>query len=146
MSPGRILVVNGPNLNLLGRREPDLYGGRTHADLAAELEAAAGRLGCEVSLYQSNSEGELVDHLQRHAPGARGVVFNPGALTHYSYALYDCLRSLSTPVVEVHLTNIHARPEAFRRQTVTGAAATGLISGLGFRGYLLAMEFLLGND
>ena len=146
MSGRRILVVNGPNLNLLGRREPGIYGSGTHAELETLLRQAAAGAGCEVSVFQSNSEGALVDHIQTEAALATGLVINPGALTHYSYTLYDCLRGLTIPVVEVHLTNLHAREEAFRRQSVTAPAAIGIIAGLGFRGYLLAMEYLLGID
>jgi 3-dehydroquinate dehydratase-2 len=137
----RILVVNGPNLNLLGRREPEIYGTRSLADLAKLVRARAKQLGIQVSLYQSNHEGELVDFLQKEAPGAAGIVINPGALSHYSLALYDCLQAVAAPVVEVHISNIHAREE-FRSRSVTARAARGVITGLGFDGYLAAMEYL----
>ncbi|HLQ61932.1 MAG TPA: type II 3-dehydroquinate dehydratase [Candidatus Acidoferrales bacterium] len=139
----RIVVANGPNLNLLGTREPEIYGRRTLADLEKEVRARARQLGCQVVFFQSNSEGELIDRLQKEAPGAAGIVINPAALTHYSYALYDCLRSLAVPALEVHISNPLARPEEFRWRSVTAPAAVGVISGLGFRGYLVAMEFLL---
>jgi 3-dehydroquinate dehydratase-2 len=142
----RIAVVNGPNLNLLGTREPELYGTRTLGELEALCREHAGRLGCELTFFQANSEGALIDHLQSEGRQAGGVILNPAALTHYSYALLDCVRALSVPVVEVHLSNLYARPEPWRRVSVTAPAARGIISGLGFRGYLLAMEFLLGND
>ena len=138
----RIVIVNGPNLNLLGKREPHIYGTRSHADLVKAVRAKAHKLGVEVRVFQSNHEGELIDHLQKEAPGSLGIVINPGALSHYSLALFDCLQSLSLPTVEVHLSNIHAREE-FRSKSVTARAAKGVITGLGFTGYLLAMEYLV---
>ena len=142
----RVLVVNGPNLNLLGGREPDVYGTTTLGDIEALLRRSAAALGCEVVCFQSNSEGAILDFLQREAPGASGIVINPGALTHYSYALYDCLRALAAPAVEVHLSNLHARVEDFRTRDVTAPAAIGVIQGLGPRGYLMAMEYLVDRD
>jgi 3-dehydroquinate dehydratase-2 len=141
----RILIVNGPNLNLLGRREPDIYGTRSLADLMKMVRAKARSLGVQVNAFQSNHEGELIDFLQKQGPGSLGIVINPGALSHYSLALFDCLQSLALPTVEVHISNIHAREE-FRSKTVTGRAARGVITGLGFAGYLLAMEFLIDLD
>lgn len=137
----RIVIVNGPNLNLLGKREPHIYGTRSHADLVKTVRAKARKLGVEVSVFQSNHEGELIDFLQKEAPGSLGIVINPGALSHYSLALVDCLQSLEVPTVEVHISNIHAREE-FRSRSVTARAARGVITGLGFDGYLLAMDFL----
>src|SRR5581483_6573462 len=116
----KLLVVHGPNLNLIGKRE----------------------LKTDVAVFQSNIEGELIDFLQKEGPGADGIVINPGALSHYSLALYDCLQALRIPVVEVHISNIHAREE-FRSRSVTARAARGVIAGLGFDGYLHAMEFLI---
>ena len=136
-----IAVVNGPNLNLLGTREPEVYGTRTIEDLKKLVDAKAKALGWEVSHFQSNDEGEIIDFLQQHAPGSLGVVINPGALSHYSLALYDCLQALALPVVEVHISNIHAREE-FRSRSVTARAAKGVITGLGFAGYEYALEFL----
>jgi 3-dehydroquinate dehydratase II len=138
----RILIVNGPNLNLLGKREPEIYGTRSLADLMKMVRAKARSLGVQVIALQSNHEGELIDFLQKQGPGSLGIVINPGALSHYSLALFDCLQSLALPTIEVHISNIHAREE-FRSKTVTGRAARGVITGLGFTGYLLAMEFLI---
>lgn len=137
----RVVVVHGPNLNLLGKREPHIYGTRSLDDLNQVIRDKAKALGFEVTAFQSNHEGELIDHLQKEAPGAAGVVINPGALSHYSLALYDCLQALGVPVVEVHLSNIHAREE-FRSHSVTARAARGVIMGLGFSGYELALEYL----
>jgi 3-dehydroquinate dehydratase-2 len=137
----RIVLVNGPNLNLLGKREPEIYGTRSLDDLIHTVEAKAKDLGLDVECFQSNDEGEIIDFLQQHAPGSIGIVINPAALSHYSLALYDCLQALALPVVEVHISNIHAREE-FRSRSVTARAAKGVITGLGFTGYELALEFL----
>jgi 3-dehydroquinate dehydratase-2 len=144
----KLLVVNGPNLNLLGTREPDIYGSTTLAEIEAMVRERAAGQGCEVLCFQSNSEGAILDFLQREAPGSAGVVLNPGALTHYSYALYDCLRALTAPVVEVHLSNLHARAQRddFRSRDVTAPAAVGVITGLGPGGYLFALEYLLSRE
>jgi 3-dehydroquinate dehydratase II len=136
-----VVVVNGPNLNLLGKREPDIYGTKSLADLEKMVQAKARSLGIDVSFYQSNSEGEIIDFLQQHGPGSLGIVINPAALSHYSLALYDCLQALALPVVEVHISNIHAREE-FRSRSVTARAARGVITGLGFAGYEMALEYL----
>lgn len=142
----RLLLLHGPNLNLLGRREPGIYGTRTLAEIEEWIREQGRARGCEVECHQSNHEGVLIDLLQERAPACRGVILNAGALTHTSYAIYDCLRALDVPVVEVHLSNIHARPEAFRHQSVTAAAAQGVIAGLGPWGYLFAMEYLIDRD
>ena len=138
----RVLVVNGPNLNLLGKREPHIYGTRTLADLEQMVRSRADELQVEVSFFQGNGDGEIIDFLHREAPGSAGVIINPGALSHYSLALYDCLQALALPVVEVHISNIHAREE-FRSRSVTARAARGVITGLGFDGYRHALEFLV---
>jgi 3-dehydroquinate dehydratase II len=133
-----ILILNGPNLNMLGRRETHLYGKQSLDDLKPLL--AERFPGVSFEYYQSNSEGELVTRLQQCLDsGTEGVVFNPGALTHYSYALRDAVALLTIPVVEVHLTNIHGR-EHFRAQSVVAAACIGQISGFGLRSYLLGTE------
>lgn len=137
----KIVVVNGPNLNLLGKREPEIYGTKTLADLNDLVRARAAELHVQVALFQSNSEGEIIDFLQKEAPGSAGVIINPGAFSHYSLALYDCLQSLALPVVEVHISNIHAREE-WRSHSVTARAARGVITGLGFTGYEMALEYL----
>ena len=141
----RIVVVNGPNLNLLGKREPHIYGTRSLEDLNKAVRDKAGKLGVEVSLFQSNHEGEIIDFLQKEAPGSAVIVINPGAFSHYSLAIFDCLQALALPVVEVHLSNIHAREE-FRSKSVTARAARGVITGLGFAGYDLALEYLTDTE
>ena len=138
----KLLIVHGPNLNLLGKREPHIYGTRSLTDLNEMVRDKARELKVEVAVFQSNSEGEIIDFLQKEGPGSTGVVINPGALSHYSLALYDGLQALGLPVVEVHISNIHAREE-FRSRSVTARAARGVIAGLGFDGYLHAMEFLV---
>ncbi|MDQ6772958.1 MAG: 3-dehydroquinate dehydratase [Candidatus Dormibacteraeota bacterium] len=142
----RIVVANGPNLNLLGGREPAIYGFTTLAEIERMVRARATELQAEVAWFQTNSEGELLDRLQAEAPASAGVILNGGALTHYSYALYDCLRALGRPIVEVHISNLYARTEAFRAHSVTAPAATGVISGLGPIGYVLALEYLIDRD
>ncbi|ADV67185.1 type II 3-dehydroquinate dehydratase [Deinococcus maricopensis] len=137
-----ILVLNGPNLNLLGRREPGVYGSGTLEDLERQCEEWGAELGVTVTCRQSNFEGQLLEWVHEAAEqGFRGIVLNPGALTHYSYALRDAISGQDLPVVEVHLSNVDAR-EAFRHVSVTAGVCRGKISGLGARGYRYALEEL----
>ena len=134
----RILVVNGPNLNLLGSREPDVYGRTTLAGIEAMIQRRAEELGCDVTCFQSNSEGAILDFLQREAPNASGMVINPGALTHYSWSLRDALECFEGVKIEVHLSNPSAR-ERFRRTSTIAGVVDGTIAGLGQLGYELAV-------
>jgi 3-dehydroquinate dehydratase-2 len=140
----RVLVLNGVNLGRLGTREPEVYGSTTHAELAARCVADGERLGLSVEVRQSDAEAELLGWLHEAADAAMPVVLNPGAWSHYSYALRDACAMLRAPLVEVHLSNIHAR-ESFRHHSVVSAVATGVICGLGLRGYRLALEYLAAN-
>lgn len=144
--PLRVVVVHGPNLNLLGRREPGIYGATTLAEIDRRLVALGPTLEppLAVTTFQSNHEGEIVDTVQRVGGASDGIVINAGALTHYSIAVRDALSAVARPTVEVHLSNIHAR-EAFRHHSVISAIVTGQIVGLGPLGYELALRFLAGH-
>jgi 3-dehydroquinate dehydratase II len=137
----RLLVLHGPNLNLLGEREPQLYGTQTLRELNEAIAAAARGLGLEVRCQQHNGEGEIVDALHAARKRHAGVVINPGAYAHYSYAIRDAIAAIGIPVVEVHLSNIAAR-ETFRQTSVTAGACRGVVSGLGAAGYVLALRAL----
>jgi 3-dehydroquinate dehydratase-2 len=137
-----ILVLHGPNLNALGRRQPEIYGHTTLAQIDNALRERASAKNATLQAFQSNHEGVLIDLLQEHGPQADGIIINPGALTHYGLALRDALASLSAPIVEVHLSNVYKR-EPFRHTSVVAPIATGQIAGLGWRGYVLALDWLL---
>jgi 3-dehydroquinate dehydratase II len=136
----RVLVLNGPNLASLGRREPLIYGKGTLAELNGAVSDRGRALGFDVVAFQSNHEGALIDEIEKERD-ADAIIINPGALGHTSYALYDALRGFGRPVIEVHISQVFAREE-FRHRSVTAAAAHGVISGLGFAGYLLALDYL----
>lgn len=138
--PDTVFVLNGPNLNLLGTREPEIYGSDTLDDIAGRLEDKGQALGLTIEMRQSNHEGHLVDWLhEAQADGVKAVILNAGALTHTSLALYDAIRSIKVPVIEVHISNPHAR-EAYRHKSFVGMAAKGTIAGFGAFGYELALE------
>lgn len=137
-----IAVLHGPNLNMLGRRQPEIYGRITLAEIDAALVDRAAAAGLRVVSLQSNYEGALIDFLQGEGWSAAGLIINPGALTHYGLALRDALAALSAPIIEVHISNVYRR-EPFRHTSVVAPVATGQIAGLGWRGYLLAMEWLI---
>ncbi len=142
----KILLLNGPNLNLLGSREPGKYGNETLQDVEENCRQLATQFGCELESFQSNIEGELINAI--HQAGAEykngdllGIVFNPGAYTHTSIALHDAISAISAPVVEVHITNVHAR-ESFRHHSYISPVAAGTVIGMGTKGYLLGIRYL----
>lgn len=137
----KFLVINGPNLNMLGKREASHYGVKTLHEVEDLIRDRAQELGADVEFFQSNHEGAIVDYLQGAASDASGIIINAGALTHYGLALRDALADSRLPIVEVHLSNIHAREE-FRRLSVIAPIAVGQIAGLGWQGYAFALEYL----
>ncbi|MBQ8956609.1 MAG: type II 3-dehydroquinate dehydratase [Lachnospiraceae bacterium] len=143
----KILVINGPNLNFLGIRDRKVYGNEDYDHLVGMIRDKAMELNAEVECYQSNHEGDLIDRIQQaYSDGTGGIVINPGALTHYSYALYDALGSYDTiPMVEVHISDINSRDE-FRKKSVTAPACDKQIVGHGLEGYLEAMEFIISQN
>lgn len=138
----KLLILNGPNLNFLGIREKGIYGMENYGTLVRKLEEKANRDGHELEVFQSNYEGALIDKIQEaYHSHVEGIIINPGAFTHYSYALRDALASVEVPKIEVHISNVHKREE-FRHQSVTAPVCTGQIVGLGLEGYELAMDYL----
>lgn len=140
----KILVMNGPNLNLLGQREPGIYGTENYEYLCNMVKKYGEAKGAQVDCFQSNHEGALIDTIHAANGVYDAIVFNPGAFTHYSYAIHDALKAVQTPCIEVHISNVHQREE-FRHKSVTAPACVGQICGLGLKGYLLAMDYFLGG-
>jgi len=136
-----VLILNGPNLNMLGKRQPEIYGRETLADVEAACQAEAQRLGLEIECFQSNHEGALVDRIQQAREANAAIVINAGAYTHTSIAILDALNAAELPVIEVHLSNIHRR-EPFRHHSYISQVAIGMIAGLGSQGYLFALQAL----
>lgn len=142
----KLLVINGPNINFLGIREKGIYGTADYEYLVSVLEEKASAEGHEISVFQSNYEGAIIDKIQEaYHRGVEGIIINPGAFTHYSYAVRDALASVDIPIVEVHISNVHKREE-FRHTSVTAPVCTGQVVGLGLRGYVLAMDYLTGKQ
>lgn len=137
-----IYILNGPNLNLLGQREPEIYGRTTLDEIRKAVEAHAQKAGAKVDFRQSNHEGALIDWVQEAGARGKGLIINPGAYTHTSIALHDALKAVGVPKIELHLSNIHAR-EAFRRQSMVSPAVDAVLCGLGAAGYLTALDALL---
>lgn len=140
MDAMKVLVLNGPNINFLGIREKGIYGQMGYEELCSMLREEAARLGMEIDIFQSNSEGGLIDRIQTaYSDGTEAIIINPGAYTHYSYALRDALASVSMPKLEVHISNVHKREE-FRHTSVTAPVCDGQLVGLGVQGYVYALE------
>lgn len=140
----KILVINGPNLNNLGRRDPGHYGSTTLSEIEKAVAEKACDLNAEVAFFQSNHEGDIVDFIQKSTDGSDGVIINAGALTHYGLSMRDALSDARLPIIEVHISNIHARDE-YRRHSVVADMAVGQIAGFGWRGYLYALDFLAAH-
>lgn len=134
-----LLLINGPNLNMLGKREPEIYGHDTLPEIVAMVSEKAAEAGLMIKAFQSNHEGGIIDFIQAEYENADGIIINPGALTHYGYSLRDCLAGVDLPIIEVHLSNIQKREE-WRKKSVLTEVCTSLISGMGSDGYLAALE------
>jgi 3-dehydroquinate dehydratase-2 len=140
----KILIINGPNLNFLGKRDKKIYGDKTLSEINKILQTEAESLGVEILTFQSNSEGKLIDYIQKQSNQCDGIIINPGALTHYGLSLREALVDSELPVVEVHLSNIYAREE-WRARSVIAPIVKGQISGFGWRGYIAALRMLVGE-
>lgn len=141
----KILIINGPNINMLGIREKSIYGSTNYEDMCQELSGKGKELSQEVDIVQSNIEGEIINYIQKAYGKYDGIVINPGAYTHYSIAIYDALMAVQIPTVEVHISNIHKREE-FRHKSVTAPACLGQVAGFGVYGYVMAMMALIENN
>jgi len=140
----KILIINGPNLNMLGKRDKATYGRKTLAEIDSVVKKQGEKLDAEITSFQSNSEGALVDFIQQQSSSADGIIINPGALTHYGFSLRDALADSGLPIIEVHLSNIYAREE-WRAKSVIAPIAKGQISGLGWQGYIVALQALVAE-
>lgn len=141
----KIMVINGPNLNMLGVREKGIYGTKNYKEVCSYIEEEAQKRNHDIVILQSNLEGEIINFIQKaYFENYEGIIINPGAYTHYSYAIHDAIKGFDIPVVEIHLSNVHAREE-FRKKSVTAPACLGQISGFGEFGYIMAMEALENN-
>ena len=138
----KILVINGPNINMLGIREKNIYGNNDYNSLVEKIKKEANELNCQVDFFQSNIEGEIITSIQKAFGVYDGIIINPAAYTHYSIGILDALKSVNIPAIEVHISNIHQR-EDFRKKSVTAEGCIGQISGLGFEGYTLALRGLI---
>ncbi len=138
----KILIINGPNLNLLGQREEEIYGKVSFDEVLKDLKEIAVKNGAELDYFQSNHEGEIIDRMHQSISGINFIIFNPGALTHYSYSIHDAIKAVKIPTIEVHISNIYGR-DKWRSKSVISPAAIGVISGFGLRGYTMALDFIL---
>lgn len=138
----KILLINGPNLNLLGKREENMYGKKSFDDIWPELEKIAETSNAKIEYFQSNHEGDIIDRIHQSIDKIDHIIINPGALTHYSYSIYDALLAVKIPIIEVHVTNIYARDE-WRSKSLISPIARGVISGFGLKGYNMALRYIL---